>query len=492
MHSLNTKKAKKLMDYQLNCNVDISLLSETWFYDDENYQTSFFRDYGNYEVYNNPRITDTWGGGVCVLANKKFVTKRTRMQSFVSFEVVGITLTVSKPRNIKLKIICLYRKDKVSFSLFCDEFSTLLNDLLLVSSPILIAGDFNVPWNLADNYKTKKFKTILTEYGLSSEHIPSSATQKLGNTLDLIVCDDQCLDFVHDVHVDLLNSPTPQLSDHFPVVFSLKLMPTDRPLVSSVNKRRLNRINYDNFVVDLFDKLHPTTALNDVETHENEEPSLLDLVSTFNSSLSHTLDDHAPVYKCNIKHTDRPSWLDHEYVLARAERRRLERISKRTNLPSDILKYEIQRDYCIELVDSKRSNFYSGKIQHAKGNQKVLFKTFAEVCDYKSKTRTYPESSSDVECANNFNHFFTDKVKSIHKSIVDSSPEHLQKISENKDYMQYSDMSSSNDAENSTVLPSFDLATTDEISELLSEYGIKNSPSDPVPSSVLLNCFKSE
>ena len=75
---------------------------------------------------------------------------------------------------------------------------------------------------------------------MSSEHIPSSATQKLGNTLDLIVCDDQCLDFVHDVHVDLLNSPIPQLSDHFPVVFSLKLMPTDRPLVSSVNKRRLN------------------------------------------------------------------------------------------------------------------------------------------------------------------------------------------------------------------------------------------------------------
>ena len=160
MHSLNIQKAKKLMDYQVNCKIDISLLSETWFYDDENYQTSFFRQFGNYEVYNNPRVTDTWGGGVCVLANKTLVTKQNRLHNYVSFEVVCCTLTVCKPRNCKLKVLCLYRKDKISFTLFCEEFSTLLNNLFLFSSPILIAGDFNVPWNLTDNYKTKKLKQL--------------------------------------------------------------------------------------------------------------------------------------------------------------------------------------------------------------------------------------------------------------------------------------------------------------------------------------------
>ena len=213
------------------------------------------------------------------------------------------------------------------------------------------------------------------------------------------------------------------------------------------------------------------------------------MVSAFTNSLSQTLDYHAPIYECSIKHSDRPTWLDHEYVLARAERRRLERVSKRTNLPSDILNYEIQRDYCIELVDSKRSNFHSNRIRQAKGNQKVLFKMFTELCDYKSKTRTYPESSSDTACANNFNQFFTEKVKSIHKSIVDSS-DHLVEISENQDYLQYALMPSPTDVKNSSVLSSFEPASTAEISELLNEYGIKNSPSDPVPSSVLLNCFK--
>ena len=485
MHSLNIQKAKKLMDYQVNCKIDISLLSETWFYDDENYQTSFFRQFGNYEVYNNPRVTDTWGGGVCVLASKTLVTKRNRLHNYVSFEVVCCTLTVCKPRNCKLKVLCLYRKDKISFTLFCEEFSTLLNDLFLFSSPILIAGDFNVPWNLTDNYKTKKFKTIVTEYGLHTEHIPRNATHKLGNTLDLIICDEQCQSFVHNVYVDNLESP--ELSDHFPVVFSLKLTPTDRPLVSSVNKRRLNRINCEDFVEDVFNNIH--SAATGSNNHGSHEPSMSNMVSVFNDSLSQAIDKHAPTYECNIKHTERPTWLDNEYVLARAERRRLERVSKRTNLPSDILNYEIQRDYCIELVDSKRSNFFSNRIIQAKGNQKVLFNTFTEVCDYKSKNRTYPESSNDVECANNFNQFFTDKVKSIHKSIVDSS-DHIVKISENQDFMQYIHISSISEVENSSMLSSFKLATTAEISELLSEYGIKHSPSDPVPSKVLLNCFK--
>ena len=484
MHSLNSNKAKYLMDYQSNCNIDLSLLTETWFQDEENYQTSFIREFGNYNIFNNPRITDTWGGGVCVLAGANLVTKRARMQSYVSFEIVAITLTVSRPKNCKLKIICLYRKDKVAFSLFCEEFTALLNDLFLVSSPILIAGDFNIAWNAQDSYKTKKFKTILLDYGLYSGHIPTCSTQKEGNTIDLIICDEQCQSFIQDVHVDQNYSPL--LSDHFPVLFSLKLIPTNRKLVSSKNKRRLNKIDYDQFMIELFDKIH-SAPITHIDNSVNETTSLSNMVSVFNKSLSETLDNHAPVYECSIKHTIRPTWLDHEYVLARAERRRLERICKRTNSPSDIIKYEIQRDYCIELVDSKRNNFYSNRIFQAKGNQKVLFNTFTEVCDYKAKAKTLPESSSDIECATSFNNFFVNKVQSIHKSIAKSS-NHLLGISENKDYLQYTAITS---LENYSVLSSFEPCTILEISTLLGEYSIKNSPSDPVPSPVLLNCCKS-
>ena len=58
------------MDYQLNNNIELSLLSETWFHDEENYQTSFFKEFGIYNVFNNPRITDTWGGGYVFLQTK--------------------------------------------------------------------------------------------------------------------------------------------------------------------------------------------------------------------------------------------------------------------------------------------------------------------------------------------------------------------------------------------------------------------------------------
>ena len=279
-------------------------------------------------------------------------------------------------------------------------------------------------------------------------------------------------------------SSSSHISDHFPVIFTLKITPTERKLVSSKNKRRLNNIDYDLFMNELMGKI----SLNRCKLPEEEAGTLSSMVSIFNNSLSQTLNAHAPIYTSIVKHTERPAWLDHSYVLARAERRKLERIYKRTKLPSDKIKYELQRDYCIDLVDSKRGNFYSNRIQDCKGNQKVLFNTFSDLCDGNRKTRILPESSSDISCATDFNVFFTDKAKSIHESIVNSSIPIIN-ANETEDHMQYLCLTSDN-THDTTILSSFEPCTPYEISELLHEYGIKNSPSDPVPSSVYLNCCK--
>ena len=102
------------------------------------------------------------------------------------------------------------------------------------------------------------------------------------------------------------------------------------------------------------------------------------MISIHNESMSKTLDKHAPVYECTIKHTERPSWMDYQYVSARAERRKLERIYKRTGISSDKIKYETQRDYCLELVNSKRGNFFSNCIHKCNVNQKALFNAFSD------------------------------------------------------------------------------------------------------------------
>ena len=72
VQSLNQTKSLGVTEYLLENNVHVACLSETWFHDESNYQTALLANAVNYSVYSRPRITDTIGGGVCILLKNKF------------------------------------------------------------------------------------------------------------------------------------------------------------------------------------------------------------------------------------------------------------------------------------------------------------------------------------------------------------------------------------------------------------------------------------
>ena len=53
-------------------------------------------------------------------------------------------------------------------------------------------------------------------------------------------------------------------------------------------------------------------------------------VKFFQNALSNCYDKHVPLYESKIHHNERPFWMDHEFVIQRALRRKLERTYKRT------------------------------------------------------------------------------------------------------------------------------------------------------------------
>ena len=146
----------------------------------------------------------------------------------------------------------------------------------------------------------------------------------------------------------------------------------------------------------------------------------------------------------------------------------------------------------IERVNSKHGHFFSNRIHKCNGNQKALFNAFSDFCDYKTKTKTLPESSSDLDSANDFNIFFTDKVRKIHHSIKNKTSYYVNGSGDTDSYVVNTNTSLENDIENTRVLSTFEPTNFQEISELLNKYGIKNSPSDPAPASVLTNCCKND
>ena len=70
-----------------------------------------------------------------------------------------------------LRLVVIYRPERdltghtITFSLFLQEFETLVSDYLLHPSEILLTGDFNIHFDTSDSYSTR-FKELLSSYGL--------------------------------------------------------------------------------------------------------------------------------------------------------------------------------------------------------------------------------------------------------------------------------------------------------------------------------------
>src|SRR3954463_4317229 len=70
-------------------------------------------------------------------------------------------------------------------TLFQDEFSTLLEDLISSPSELIITGDFNFHVDDPNSSSGSSFLSLLDTFGLSQ--LVSFPTHTAGNTLDLLI-----------------------------------------------------------------------------------------------------------------------------------------------------------------------------------------------------------------------------------------------------------------------------------------------------------------
>ena len=353
------------LEYFLEKDIHIVCLTETWFKDNYNYQTARFKNSGNYNVYNNPRVTETIGGGVCILMKDSFrAPVQLKKRYYTSFESISILCCLSNLPCQKIKIVSIYRREADGFASFIDEFSAFVCDLYLSKYPFVIAGDFNVHMNDARHSYTKRFNRLCKEHNLSLSHVPLEKTHKDGNTIDFLVCDAVASSLIIECSVDM-DAPN-NISHHYPVIYTLKAALINRSLAANNLRHNFRNFNCENFKSDLSVKL---ASLQFCTSFENK-------VKSFQEILKECYDKHAPLQLSKIQYNERPSWLDHEYVVQRALRRKLERIFKRTGSLEDEINFKMQRAHCALLVSEKVDKCCSGMIESSKGDTRSLFKMY--------------------------------------------------------------------------------------------------------------------
>ena len=188
-------------------------------------------------------------------------------------------------------------------------------------------------------------------------------------------------------------------------------------------------------------------------------------VASYNNNMREILDKHAPVKLRKLKSVPEAPWFDAEYALLRRQRRKAEKKYRRSQLVVDKDEYIKLRKQTTQLAHQKKCNYYGEKMEGV--NNKVLFSSINKLLDNEPDA-VLPECKSDIELADNFLKFFSDKIEKIRATFTNDE--------------QFNMESGGSPIENLLV---FDAATENEISEIITSFGVKCSPEDPMPASVL-------
>jgi hypothetical protein len=206
------------------------------------------------------------------------------------------------------------------------------------------------------------------------------------------------------------------------------------------------------------------------------EGSTEELVNRYNTGLRELLDKHAPLMTKEI--TDRPNtpWYDDNLRAAKRERRRAERVMRRTKLT---VHKEIYTDACAKynkLLLQTKQDYYSTKIKENSNDQRQLFRLTNDLMG-SGREKALPNTEDDKTLADNFSEYFIGKVANIRT-----------KLSEDQDEINVLRADTEFCGES---LMSLDHTTENEVKKIIMSAAVKSCELDPIPTFLLKSCIDS-
>src|SRR6218665_2444127 len=196
------------------------------------------------------------------------------------------------------------------------------------------------------------------------------------------------------------------------------LLSTSLVISSSWLTSKLNPL-FDHPSNSLFSSnwLHRPSSLHQkysrLPTHS--QPSLEDLLSCYNSTLSNLLNIHAPLITKQSSHANNP-WFTSYIQAFKSFRRHLEHVYKRTIDPASRaealtnLKSATNRYH--KLVIAAKQKYYSSLIHSSSSNPRRLWRAVNSLLHRKSPS-PLPTSIPSPSIAHTFGSFFSDKMSSL-------------------------------------------------------------------------------
>ena len=211
-------------------------------------------------------------------------------------------------------------------------------------------------------------------------------------------------------------------------------------------------------------KYRPTKSV-DIEQFCTDVSEKLGALPNHNQVLRNLVDDYAPLRSLKLKVVAGAPWFDKEYADLRKLRRSAEQRFRRSGSDADKKIYSALRKQAIDTSFLKKKDYVREKL--AKNPSKNLYSVVNQLID-REKEVILPNATSDKELANNFLIYFKEKIEKIRSSFTPVPASESAEVDPNI-----------------VKLTEFEPATLDEITGIVKSYGVKCSPEDPVPASLL-------
>ena len=436
----------------LSNSLDILILTETWLTSGKDHTLGLLCDLlPGYRIINQPRHSR--GGGLALLLRTDLASKKNTGPSYKSFEYLDVTFTSGK---MLLRVVSIYRppistKNKLSLGQFLLEFSDFLELIYTSHNKIIIAGDFNIRFDMMSNPETCRFSDILATFDLFQHiHHPTHLT---GHTLDLVITKCSNSDSIYSADV-FSDAP----SDHSYIICNVNF-PYLKPSKLSISTRKIRSIKIGSFIESVIDA-----------NFGSDTDTLYMLVEKYNSHLRAILDNHAPLISKTLTSRPKSQWYSDHLREIKREVRKLERRYIKNKL---IINFDMFKSKCIvykALLNSAKTAYYREKFGNC--DTKKLFQLVRSL-SVVDKGRLLPECNSKRDLANTFSAYFVNKVDSLRRKV----PEIINHTNFSTHMCPLS-------------LSEFKHLSLVEVRELIKNSKTKSCGMDPIPTSILKQCLE--
>ena len=291
-------------------------------------------------------------GGVCLFFRDFLKVSRILFDGICSFEVTCARITGPQ---FSATFAVVYRPGSSAVTdLFFSEFSDLLQQIAVSSTPVFVVGDLNIHLDVVDDAAALKVLDILSTHSLT-RHITQS-THNRGHTLDVLITR-------HDQAVTSVNVDPPSLSDHSMIVANVNLHAPPAFTVTRLPRRSWRSLDVDKFAEDMRHSTLMQTPPSDVN----------ELFQCYNETLRSLVDIHTPLRMVSCWRGPRSAhWYDGECRKEKAKTRRLERVYRRCLTSEAQSCWRQQSSLLRKLLQHKASQYWSTAISSCNGDSKSL------------------------------------------------------------------------------------------------------------------------